>query len=256
MKFLLSALLLGVVLHAHAEGAPSPGIGFIATHWIAILLTVVALIVFAALQSIVAFIWKHGVSDKWKAMKPDVGQLKKDVKGVGDFKNTFESDASKMKEDIHKLKTTVGKIKKDIHIIKESISKILEKLFPEEQSPTSRNSPLRVTDAGKDIAMKIGADKLFANHWEYLKCTVNATDPHSDYDIEIASIEAAQEMDVVLSDEEKYIIKEEAYSRGIPHEEILSIIGVMLRDKLLEERESTNLKKIQEPLPSMMRILG
>ena len=245
MNYLLSLLLLDVVSHAHAAGSLSPTSwkNLIADHGISILITVLGLTVFYTLKYIITFIWRHGVSDQWNTMKSDVGKLK----------TTVESDVGKMKEDIHALQTDVGElqtdvgvIKKDIRNIKDSINKIIRKFLPKEEFLIERDSPLRITDAGKNIATKIDADKLLTKHWEYLKDKVDATNPRNAYDIEIASVEVARDMDVVLSDEDKYIIKEEAYSRGIPHEEILSIIGVMLRDKLLEERESAELKKIQD----------
>ncbi len=124
--------------------------------------------------------------------------------------------------------------------------------------------------------MKIGADKLLAKHWEYLKGKVDATKPSDAYDIEMISVEVAEEMDVVLSDEDKDIIKAEAFDRGIPYEEILSVIGVMLRDKLLEEHAAVKIRsnpkdskayysrgntrrrlgKFQDPLAITMRLLG
>ncbi len=212
MNFLLSVLLLGIVSHAHATGVT------VLASWVTLLNENTGVIVLITAVGLIIF---HISKFKWNAM---------------------ESDVSELKKVSQKTQSDIDKLKKDTHNIKYNIDKIVGKLFSEKEVCILRHSPSRLTDMGKDIATKIGADNLLAKHWEYLKGKVNATDPNSNYDTEIASLEVAQEMDVVLSKDEKSTIKAEAFNRGIPYEEILSIIGVMLRDKLLEEHAATKIK--------------
>ncbi len=46
-------------------------------------------------------------------------------------------------------------------------------------------------------------------------------------------------MDEVLSDEEKRVIKESAYEKGMLYKTALTIFAVMARNRILKERESS-----------------
>ncbi len=230
MNYLLSLLLLGTVSHAHAAEVTAFAplaqiIDFLNKNTgTAILL---AMIIF-----IVKLAWD--AKARWNALESNVTTSNTDVYKMKKDIRELQADASKLKIDISELQEDISNIKDNIH-------KIISVLFSKEYL-ILHNSPLRITSTGKKIAMNIGADKLLDKHWEYLKGKVDATEPSGAYDIEMTSVEVAEEMDVVLSDEDKDIIKAEAFDRGIPYEEILSIIGVMLRDKLLEEHATVKIR--------------
>ncbi len=219
-------LLLGIVSHAHATEVTvwenlatllneNPGVSLLVTVVIYIAFHIIKIVFY-----IIKFGWQYVVYPKWKTMESDVSELKR----------KFDI----MQFDIDKMKT-------DISNTKDNINKIVKKLFPKAKFLILRESPLRITDTGKNVVMKIGADKLLTKYWDHLKGKVEATKPRGIYDIDTASIEVAQEMYVILSDEEKDIIKTEAFEQGVPYQEILSLIGVMLRDKLLEEQAAAKI---------------
>ncbi len=230
VNYLLSLLLLGAVSHAHAAGVTAFAhlaqiVDFLNKNTgTAILLTMIIFIVKLAWDA----------KAEWNALGSNVTTSNTDVYKMKEYIRKLQTDASKLKIDISELQEYISNIKDNVH-------KIISVLFSKER-PILHNSPLRITSTGKKIAMNIGADKLLTKHWEYLKSKVDATKPRGAYDIEMTSVEVAEEMDVVLSDEDKDIIKAEAFDRGIPYEEILSIIGVMLRDKLLEEHATVKIR--------------
>ncbi|MDD5476736.1 MAG: hypothetical protein PHG87_00780 [Candidatus Omnitrophica bacterium] len=100
-------------------------------------------------------------------------------------------------------------------------------------------SPISLTETGKDIVSKISANKILEKYLPQLVKEVELENPKNAYDIQMSSMKLAKEkMIAFLNEEELNTIKQEAYSRGIIVQDVMSVFGVLLRNHIL------NLKSI------------
>ncbi len=153
-------------------------------------------------------------------------EVKADIKDLG---NKLESEA----------KAIIG-IQERTTALENNVEKLTVKIDHSISSPsTSNDSPLSINKDGQAIAQKIDADKIFNNHWQYMKDFIEASGATIPYDVQTESMQAAASLNKVLSDEEKRIIKEAVYETSMSYEVALDIFGVMARDRILKEREAS-----------------
>jgi hypothetical protein len=100
-------------------------------------------------------------------------------------------------------------------------------------------SPIALTAFGKEIANKIGAEKIFKRYLQKLlgKATTKCPLTANAYDIQVESMKIAKEdLRRMVTAEEINLIKNEAFERGILDEDIWAIFGIYLRDHILNAR--------------------
>ena len=98
-------------------------------------------------------------------------------------------------------------------------------------------SPLSLTDVGKQIVENIKAHTILEKCFPILTKEVQTENPGNAYDIQLAALKIAREkMLACLNEEELISVKHEAYNRGLLIEDIMSVFGVLLRDRILSEK--------------------
>jgi hypothetical protein len=98
-------------------------------------------------------------------------------------------------------------------------------------------NPITITESGEEISMKINANPIFSKYASQLIALVEEVSPKNAYDIQIASMNVTKDKFIPLLDEnELNTIKDIAFSKGLIVEDIMGIFGVMLREKLLEQK--------------------
>ena len=98
-------------------------------------------------------------------------------------------------------------------------------------------SPLSLTAMGEQTAAELNATHLLNKYYLRLKSLVEDERPENAYDIQCLAMQAAKDHLIKLMDaNEINAIKNKAYNKGVLAEDILAIFGVLLRDKLLNER--------------------
>lgn len=99
-------------------------------------------------------------------------------------------------------------------------------------------SPLNLTDIGEEIRKKIKADDILKKHFPTLKKEIEQKKAGNAYDIQMLTMKIAKEKILtLLTEEELLLIKKEAYKRGILVEDIMSVFGVLLRNRVLTEKK-------------------
>ncbi len=179
--------------------------------------------------------WVSGVRDRGERRgrtSERLGNVEKSVDNLGTKVNALGDKLEYESKEIRGLKERTNALDKKVETLTKTI---ISGGVP----ALSSNSPLSINKDGQEIAQKIDADKIFNNHWQYLKDFVEATGATLPYDVQSASISAALRMDEVLSDEEKRVIKESAYEKGMLYKTALTIFAVMARNRILKERESS-----------------
>lgn len=132
--------------------------------------------------------------------------------------------------------TGVQNISEKVIELKTKVDLIYQYVNP--HRTTMSHSPISLTDIGKDIANKIEANKILDKYISKLTKEVNLSKPKNAYDIQIASMDVAKvKMISLLNEEELFLAKQEAYNRGLLVEDIMSVFGVLLRNRVLTEKK-------------------
>lgn len=112
--------------------------------------------------------------------------------------------------------------------------------FTNPQRPVMSQSPLSLTLIGTQIVDEIEANKILDKYILKLTKEVERSNPKNAYDIQIASMNVVKsEMIKLLNEEELILVKQEAYSKGLLVEDIMSVFGILLRDHILAEKKMT-----------------
>lgn len=146
---------------------------------------------------------------------------------IGSWKEMFKNHKDRI-DNVEKISDTVKELKTKIDLIYQ---------YTNPNSPTKAASPVNLTPIGVDIVNKINASDIFKTHAIKLISLVEGKKPINAYDIQQLSFEVAKKEFInLLNEEQLKIVKEEAYNRGILVEDVLSVFGVLLRNKILENK--------------------
>ena len=142
-------------------------------------------------------------------------------------KNTIKT------EQTEKHLSDISQIKIDLAVLEQLIRNHLGNTV---DSVISASSPLNLTDLGKEISKNIGAEEILAKHWQRLEEIVLETEPPTTYHLQRECLNAVERhLEPLLSQQELEAVAAEAFKRGLPLSNVLGIIGILLRDKLIEE---------------------
>ena len=132
-----------------------------------------------------------------------------------------------------KFEKNIDGIKDDLADIK-AVNKIIYKHFTD---TVKGQSPISLTEKGEKIADKTGLKEKIINHLEKIKSFINIDDLNNPYDIQTESLDKAQKcFENFFTEQEKSKIKLHAYKKGVYLMEIYPIIGVIIRDIILKEK--------------------
>lgn len=100
------------------------------------------------------------------------------------------------------------------------------------------HSPISLTKIGNDVASSIDAAQILNKYYSDLKKMVEGETPKTAYDIQEVSMKVAREsMETLLNETELVKVKDEAFKRGLLVEDIMSVFGILLRNKILEDKK-------------------
>ena len=129
------------------------------------------------------------------------------------------------------LRGIKGRMKSVLEIIKH-IQNFLS-LEHEHYQVFRSNSPLSLTVKGKGIAEQCNARKIAEKYAQQ----VEVDEAAKEYDIQVAAFDFAKnKLSDKIDEEENENIKKVAYNNAFKVDTILGVIGVVLRDYILEER--------------------
>jgi hypothetical protein len=148
---------------------------------------------------------------------------------MGGLMATFkhvDNKHDKLDSHLDGIRTDLSQIKGTVNILYESHLKTVQK-----------NSPLSLTQIGKDVSLEIGADAKISSHWDKIKSELQKTKMDNPYDIQVATMEFSQRcFDTIFTPEEQTAIKVIAFNKGMNLLEIYPILGVIIRDRILKEK--------------------
>jgi len=138
----------------------------------------------------------------------------------------FEKKNENFDKSIDEMKTNIFSIKATTDL-----------LYQNHLSTIKSQSPISLTEKGKAISTELKMEEMVINHWEVIKSEIDKKNPSNPYDIQGISMNLPKDcFEHIFNEEEKMKIKTYAYKTGANLLEILPIIGVIIRDKYLEEK--------------------
>jgi len=121
--------------------------------------------------------------------------------------------------------------------LRTKVDLIYQNTMPSNQRIVAAQSPISLTDTGKEIVARIEANKILEKYIMKLLAAVELDKPQNAYDIQMASMKVAKEkMKTFLNEDELNRIKQEAYSRGVMLEDVMAVFGVLLRNYILSQK--------------------
>ncbi len=140
---------------------------------------------------------------------------------------------------VHKFEG-FGKLESSIDVIKIdvlSIKAFINGLKLENNKFSVRNSPIKLSDEGKEVASSIQAESLVSKNWNVLDKEIksNTSETNNPYVIQEYCFEIGKNFSHYLNEPEMDYIKKYAFNEGHNIENYDVIFGVIIRDKYFKE---------------------
>jgi hypothetical protein len=147
----------------------------------------------------------------------------------GGITKTFGDFKEKNKE----LDANIGGIKDTLATIKATT----DLLYQAHISTIQSHSPISLSPLGRTYSSDLDMAKKVAKHWDEIKKEIEKKSPNNPYDVQTVTMEISRQcFDTSFSEEEKSEIKLYAYQKGVNLLQIIPIIGIIIRDKYLQEK--------------------
>lgn len=108
-----------------------------------------------------------------------------------------------------------------------------ETSLKEREPLTRKKSPVTLTERGTKVLNDSTGKKFIDDNYEELKKKVNDSNPETSYDIQELSRKVVEDL---KDDSRLNTVKEYLFKEGMEIEEIINVLGIHLRDKILSEK--------------------
>ena len=147
---------------------------------------------------------------------------------IGQWKGRLDAEREETKRNVLGLHRTLEGF---VSEIRSDIKQIFKSLSP---SVLTSGSPLRLTELGRKISDSINGATLAEEFAESLRNQVAGKLPYEIQEMAMAHVKETW----TPSEEVDRRIKSVAYENGLKREQVLDVIAIELRDKLLQEEKS------------------
>lgn len=138
----------------------------------------------------------------------------------------YKEERKELKDDIRQIKNEVAKI-----------TATTDLLYQTHLSTVQSHSPLSLTQKGKDISSELSIENKIIVNWEKIKNKIEEKSPSNPYDIQTVTMDMARNcFSEIFSEADRNEIKTYAYKIGMNLLEIIPIIGILIRDHYLKEK--------------------
>ncbi len=146
----------------------------------------------------------------------------------------FNSLEDKFEKKFDRVDNKMDEIKQSLITIKGFFDTLQNTNNPLAQ----RQSPVSLTDKGKEVAEAINLKELVDNHWKYLSDKFDELLPkrNNPYDIQVASFTIGDLFIEFLTEEELNAVKTDAFKRGYDISLYEILFGIEIRDRILKKR--------------------
>lgn len=150
------------------------------------------------------------------------------IYNVGGWAKTFKHHEDKIK-DLGSLLEKVIRMETKIELI----------YINTNRNPVMEaRSPISLTDIGNKIVGNIRAEATLDKYFSRMEPEIGLGKVDNAYDIQMEAIKYAKEKMIKFLDaNELNVIKTEAFARGMIIEDIMSVFGILIRNRILKNKE-------------------
>lgn len=141
----------------------------------------------------------------------------------------------RMGEKVKQLEKDNDDEKKEIKEIRDKVI-ACETSLKEREPFLKRKSPVSLTDRGNTFLDESGGRNFVDNHFARLRLAVEERAPKTAYDIQEYSREV---IDGMKEGDDFNILKEYLFKEGLELKDLVAVMGIYLRDKILVEKGLT-----------------
>jgi hypothetical protein len=137
------------------------------------------------------------------------------------------------KEKVRHLEEAVAEVKKDGKEVRDKVI-ACETSLKEREPLTKKKSPVSLTERGSAFLKNSGGEKFVDDNFTELLNKVEAREPKTSFDVQ----EISKEIIASLQEDERLNpLKEFLFKDGSPLEDLVTVMGVYLRDKILTHKK-------------------
>ena len=98
-------------------------------------------------------------------------------------------------------------------------------------------SPIKLTSLGQEISDTLAVPAKVNGHWEAISAEIARKNPQNPYDIQSVALAIARNcFENIFTEEERNEAKTVAFNKGMNLLEIYAIIGIEIRNRVMEEK--------------------
>lgn len=147
---------------------------------------------------------------------------------------TIKSDHNTLTKSVEKLEKNSDEIRQDLAFLKGNI----EIFRSSGTNLIQSHSPLSLTEEGKKVAEMLKANDIITRNWNKIKEALSNERLDNAYDIQQYCIETSSVAPERFFDKQAIdAIKDFAYNNGAPLQLYLRVLGIIIRDRYIEERK-------------------
>ena len=169
--------------------------------------------------------WLGSVNSDRRTLKESVGEIRAGNREIRANTREIRADIGAIRAGNREIRATLKGMSADIARLNSSITKILLH-FPNRF--VDNESPLRLTDLGKEVALELNLTAWAASAAVTLESDAEGKEPYEIQDLCYAYVKER------LSEEMERAVRRCAYRCGVKWKRLLDVLAVVLRDELLD----------------------
>ncbi len=150
---------------------------------------------------------------------------------------TRDDSFKQMSDNMPKIEATLENIKEQVQDLPNIRANLEIFLSNRVSNVAETKSPLSLNKTGETLSTEFQAAKLIDRYYQELKESVDAENPANAFDIQQISLNIARNFFSSKKDDDLLnTAKGIAYEKGVASLDVYVIFGILLRDKILEDR--------------------
>ena len=161
-----------------------------------------------------------------------IGQWKGKVdEAQSTFKTNLDSFNKEIRAEIKEIRAENNQIRAEIKEIRTDIKGIFERIWP---ATAISESPIKLTELGQEISARLDAGEIAESLVPQFRARVSGMLP---YEVQELCFKYMNGDEFVPHDDVRTLILQCAFDKGLKRKQVLDVIAIELRDRLLPKQE-------------------
>ena len=199
------------------------------------ILGIIAVVVLLGRGLILLGQWKGKVDEAQSTFKTNLDSFNKEI--LAEIKE-IRTETSQIRAEVNQIRIGIGQIRTennqigiDIDEIRTDIKGIFERIGP---ATAVSESPIKLTELGQEISARLDAGEIAESLVPQFRARVSGMLP---YEVQELCFKYMNGDEFVPHDDVRTLILQCAFDKGLKREQVLDVIAIELRDRLLPKQE-------------------